>query len=125
MNFYPRHKLQSHRTATVSMIARRRLIDRLRRDRRRSEVEPRAAAEHDTHHPGDSGERGWDAERAARAIEQLSPDQQRVLRMGMLQGMTQSEIARATDTPLGTVKTRIRDGMIRLRETFAPTRRET
>ncbi len=102
----------------ISMIARRRLIDRLRRERRRGEVEARVAAEPSTERqqPGDSGERGWDAELATRAIDRLSPDQQRVLRMGIIQGMTQSEIAVAADMPLGTVKTHMRRGLIRLRE---------
>jgi len=100
------------------MIARRRLIDRLRRERRRGEVESRAASEPsmEREQPGDSGERGWDAELATRAIDQLSADQQRVLRMGIIQGMTQSEIAAAADMPLGTVKTHMRRGLIRLRE---------
>ncbi|MDX1610315.1 MAG: sigma-70 family RNA polymerase sigma factor [Halofilum sp. (in: g-proteobacteria)] len=101
----------------ISMIARRRLIDRLRRERRRGEVEARVAAEpDDRHQPGDAGERGWEAEQAAAAIDRLSPEQQRVLRMGIVQGMTQSEIATATDLPLGTVKTHMRRGLIRLRE---------
>jgi len=101
----------------ISMIARRRLIDRLRRERRRGDVESRAAdRETEFHAPGDDAERGWDAELAESAIEQLSSEQQRVLRMGILQGLTQSEIASATDMPLGTVKTHMRRGLIRLRE---------
>lgn len=101
----------------ISMIARRRLIDRLRRERRRSDVESKATErETEFHTPGDVGERGWDARLAERAIDQLSVEQQRVLRMGILQGLTQSEIATATDMPLGTVKTHMRRGLIRLRE---------
>lgn len=105
----------------ISMIARRRLIDRLRRERRRGEVEAQVASEPGTERqqPGDAGERGWDAERATRAIDRLSPDQQRVLRMGVIQGMTQSEIAAAAGMPLGTVKTHMRRGLIRLRELIA------
>ena len=105
----------------ISMIARRRLIDRLRRERRRGEVEAQVAAEPSTNRqqPGDAGERGWDAELASRAIDRLSADQQRVLRMGIIQGMTQSEIAVAADMPLGTVKTHMRRGLIRLRELIA------
>ena len=116
------HRYRSSRAPErvfVTMIARRRLIDRLRRDKRRSEVEPMAAAEMEQTTPGDSGERGWDAERAARAIAHLSDDQRRVLELGILKGLTQSEIADATDTPLGTVKTHMRRGLIRLRELVA------
>lgn len=101
----------------ISMIARRRLIDRLRRERRRGDVHARAAErETEFHAPGDTGERNWDAELAENAIDQLSNEQQRVLRMGILQGLTQSEIATTTDMPLGTVKTHMRRGLIRLRE---------
>ncbi|MDZ7747891.1 MAG: sigma-70 family RNA polymerase sigma factor [Halofilum sp. (in: g-proteobacteria)] len=101
----------------VTMIARRRLIDRLRREKRRTEVEPMSSGpESEQSVPGDRGERGWEAEQAARAMEQLSADQRRVLQMSVVQGMTQREIAEATDTPLGTVKTHMRRGLIRLRE---------
>jgi len=117
------HRYRSARASErvfITMIARRRLIDRLRRERRRAEVEPMASGpETEQTAPGDRGERGWDAEQAARAIEQLSADQRRVLQMSVAQGMTQREIAEATDTPLGTVKTHMRRGLIRLREVMA------
>ena len=101
----------------ISMIARRRLIDRLRREKRRGEVEPMAAGPaSELQQPGDAGERGWDAQQAARAMQALSDDQRRVLEMSVTQGLTQREIAEATDTPLGTVKTHMRRGLIRLRE---------
>lgn len=104
----------------VTMIARRRLIDRLRRERRRAEIEPRTIGpEAERHHAGDGGERGWDAEQAARAIRQLSAEQQRVLEMSIVQGLTQREIAEATGAPLGTVKTHMRRGFMRLREMMA------
>lgn len=104
----------------VTMIARRRLIDRLRRERRRSEIEPMAAGpESEFHEPGNRGERGWDAEQAARAIRYLSADQRRVLEMSVVQGLTQREIAEATGAPLGTVKTHMRRGLIRLQEVMS------
>jgi len=114
------HRYRSSRASErvfITMIARRRLIDRLRRERRRSEVEPMASGpETEMTSPGDRGERSWDAERAAQAIEYLSADQRQVLNMSIVQGMTQREIAEATETPLGTVKTHMRRGLIRLRE---------
>jgi RNA polymerase sigma-70 factor (ECF subfamily) len=117
------HRYRSSRASErvfVTMIARRRLIDRLRRERRRSEVEPMASGpESDLSSPGDAGERGWDAEQAARAVQYLSEDQRRVLDMSMVQGMTQREISDATETPLGTVKTHMRRGLMRLRELMA------
>jgi len=114
------HEQRASERVFITMIARRRLIDRLRRDKRRSEVEPMAAGpESQQHQPGDSGERGWDAEQATRAMQQLSADQRRVLEMSVTQGLTQREIAEAIDVPLGTVKTHMRRGLIRLREIMA------
>ncbi len=117
------HRYRSARASErvfVSMIARRRLIDRLRRDKRRGEVEPFAAGTSaEMQSPGDSGERGWDAEQAAKAMGSLSDDQRRVLEMSVTQGLTQREIAETTGTPLGTVKTHMRRGLIRLRELMA------
>lgn len=114
------HRYRSSRGSErvfVTMIARRRLIDRLRRDRRRGELEGMAAGpETELTTPGDRGEREWDAEQAARAIQHLSDDQRRVLHMSMARGMTQREIADATGSPLGTVKTHMRRGLLRLQE---------
>ena len=101
----------------ISMIARRRLIDRIRREKRRREFEPFAAGPaSDQQISGDGGERGWDAQNAAQVMQALSADQRRVLELSVAQGLTQREIAEATGTPLGTVKTHMRRGLIRLRE---------
>ena len=51
-----------------------------------------------------------------RFLMQLPPDQRRVLEMAFFDGLTQSEIAIQTAIPLGTIKSRIRSGMKRLRE---------
>ena len=52
----------------------------------------------------------------ARALAELSEEQRRILLLAYFEGLTQSEIAKKLDTPLGTVKTRMRSGMIKLRE---------
>ena len=56
------------------------------------------------------------AERAAAVVARLRPDQRKVLKMGLLEGMTHSEIATATGMPLGTVKTQMRRGLIQVRQ---------
>jgi RNA polymerase sigma-70 factor (ECF subfamily) len=58
---------------------------------------------------------GIDAERVRSAMAQLPPEQREPIEMGFFGGLTHAEIARRTSTPLGTIKTRIRTGLGRLR----------
>lgn len=107
----------------VAMIARRRLIDRRRRAGR--EIDSRLLApeidqaDGSSARPGDSVEVSEEAAAAARAMETLRPEQQRVLRLSIYQGLSHEKIAEATGMPLGTVKTHVRRGLIRIREILA------
>jgi DNA-directed RNA polymerase specialized sigma24 family protein len=66
--------------------------------------------------PGNGGEVRAEAERAAMVVARLRPEQRKVLSMGLLEGLTHSEIAAATGMPLGTVKTQMRRGLIQVRQ---------
>ncbi len=55
-------------------------------------------------------------ERMSSALQELPANQQQVLEMGYYQGKSQSEIAQELDLPLGTVKTRSRQGLLKLRQ---------
>jgi len=54
------------------------------------------------------------------AIEKLSTEQRKALELAFFSGLTQTEIAEQLGEPLGTVKARIRRGMMRLRELIEP-----
>lgn len=108
-------------TAFIAMIARRRLIDRRRRmsrQRDRAPLDESTPIRTDTARP----ELGEEARIAARAIEDLSSEQQRVLRLSLLQGLSHEKIATATGLPLGTVKTHARRGLMRIREMLSATK---
>ena len=100
----------------VAMIARRRMIDRLRKQGRRIQAQPLDASPD----PEDeSTSRLADLEQASivlSAINQLDPPQPEVIRRSLMDGLTHAEIAEAMQLPLGTVKTHIRRGLIKVRK---------
>lgn len=105
-------------TTFVAMVARRRLIDRSRRDRRRHEGEavliddlPIAAVE--APNPTELRE---ETARAAEVLEQLKPEQRIVLKLAVCQGWPHQLVADRLGLPLGTVKTHVRRGLARIRE---------
>ena len=102
----------------VAMIARRRLIDRARKAGRRPNeqtlVEPTLTDGGDA--VSRRAELGDEVTRAARALERLTAEQQKVLKLSIYRGLSHEKIAEATGMPLGTVKTHARRGLIRLRE---------
>lgn len=112
-------------TAFVAMIARRRLIDRRRRATRQldknglPEAEPAAAQPNEM----TTDEREV-ANAAMSAMSRLSDEQQRVLRLSLVQGLSHERIAGATGLPLGTVKTHARRGLIRLRELLSAAKKD-
>ena len=101
----------------IAMIARRRLIDRLRKTSSEPPMDPvdvlEAVAWSD---PGTASEISLEAEQAARALMELRPEQREVLELGLLHGLSQSEIAERLQMPLGTVKSFMRRGLIKVRE---------
>ncbi len=103
----------------VAMIARRRLIDRSRR--RQRAVQADGLEDENVLPPAEDRSQemvdiGDEVERAQRALAELRPDEQKVLRLSIYEGMSHDQISKATALPLGTVKTHLRRGLIRVRE---------
>lgn len=107
-------------TTFIITIARRRLIDRLRREKARPSADSlEVVAEPRTPDAPDRVEQSDLARRAATALGRLPGDQQKVLQLAVSEGLSYSQIAEKLDTPLGTVKSHARRGLIRLREMLA------
>ena len=101
----------------VTTIARRRLIDRIRRVANRVQTESADVLDElGFHTPDTAADVSVEAELAARVLQTLRPEQRKVIELGLLHGLSHSEIAEATNMPLGTVKTFMRRGLIQVRE---------
>ena len=102
----------------VAMIARRRLLDRLRKDQRNPDFSSlEAAGEIQASHL--DAELSVDAARAARAMADLKPEQRQALRLSLQLGLSHGEIAVVTKTAIGTVKSHVRRGLIAVRKRLA------
>lgn len=106
--------------AWLIVAARSRSIDRLRTRRPTAgagpgEPDPLARLPAAGDVEADSATRQWE-DRCRTAIGDLPKDQREALDLAYFQGLTHQEIAEKTGTPLGTVKTRIRLGLMKLRE---------
>lgn len=101
----------------VFTIARNRRIDMLRRDRR---PEPEELSWGPEHEPEQSEviELQQETARLVKAIGQLPQNQRKLIEQAYFGDMTQSEIAQITGLPLGTIKSRIRLALERLRHTL-------
>jgi len=100
----------------LAVITRNRSIDALRRQRPESDiadvvvsVEPDLAGE---------AERGMAMAKVRGVLSGMPSPQRSALEMAYFEGLTHSEIAAKTGEPLGTVKTRIRSGLLALRKAF-------
>jgi len=107
------------------IATRSRAIDRLRARRGASRPEVRSleelaegpAAADDVE--ASSSSRQWESI-CRTAVQELPADQRRALELAYFEGLTHQEIAARTQTPLGTVKTRVRLGLMKLRERMRP-----
>jgi RNA polymerase sigma-70 factor (ECF subfamily) len=107
--------------AWLFMVTRSRVIDRLRslqRTAKKAAASVEAVQIQPNQQSVDPIEHVLISERRTRmlaAIQQLPDEQRQVIELAYYQGLTQSEIAAQTGTSLGTVKTRVRLGLSKLR----------
>jgi RNA polymerase sigma-70 factor (ECF subfamily) len=99
-------------------LARSRAIDRLRSlgARERVAVAATRDVQEETSDAASDAFRSEQRQLVTSALAQLPEEQKRPLVLAYFDGLTQSEIAEKLGAPLGTIKTRMRSGMIKLRE---------
>lgn len=102
-------------------IARNRAIDRLRANAVRLRALDAAPAPEETATPEASAALSEQQRLVARALARLPTDQRTLIEQAYFLGLTQSELSERLRIPLGTVKTRIRSGMLALREHLSQT----
>ncbi|MDC0586292.1 sigma-70 family RNA polymerase sigma factor [Gammaproteobacteria bacterium] len=103
----------------VSMIARRRLIDHLRKIYRHKNLEPiDDCFDDDALETKSILDKSADVKIISEAINQFAEEDKELLSLSIYQGYSHSEISKLMNIPLGTVKTKIRRNLIKLRETF-------
>jgi RNA polymerase sigma-70 factor, ECF subfamily len=112
------HRFERDRgTATtwVLTIAHRRAVDRVRSEQtQRDRV--RALAQAPLVAPADDMASSLDRRVVRDAMHSLTDLQRQSIELAYFRGLTQGQISELLDVPLGTIKTRIRDGLIRLRD---------
>ncbi|MCI0425037.1 MAG: sigma-70 family RNA polymerase sigma factor [Actinobacteria bacterium] len=102
--------------AWVSTIAHRRSVDVVRRSQSTRNREEGMNPEPDRTDIAEDVVEADERERVRSALSELSDLQRQAIEMAYFGGMTYRQVAEALGTPLGTVKTRMRDGLARIRE---------
>lgn len=103
----------------VMMIAHRRAVDRVRSEQATSDRHHRAgAAEGETNYDvvAETVEIQLEQQAVRRCMDSLTAMQRESVQLAYYGGHTYREVAEMLSVPLGTVKTRIRDGLVRLRD---------
>jgi RNA polymerase sigma-70 factor (ECF subfamily) len=110
--------------AWVLTMAHRRAIDRIRASQKSHERDLKIGIrdmERDFDHVSEAVEIRVENERVKTAMSRLTPLQREAVILAYYGGYSHSEMADILGIPLGTVKTRLRDGMIRLRDELGVT----
>lgn len=115
--------------AWLTMMARSRALDLVRSQSRRARITDTAAREDSSTAPamssgftppGSAVEEDERRRAVRQALDGLAPPQRQAIELAYYEGLSQSEIAARLQEPLGTIKTRMRLGMQKLREALRP-----
>lgn len=110
--------------AWMLTIAHRKAVDRVRSAQSASDRENRFGSSNQDRSFDQTAEKvesRLEAQRVRKALASLTEAQRGAIELAYLGGYTHTEVAVLLDVPLGTAKTRIRDGLIRLRDTLGVT----
>ncbi len=103
----------------ILTIAHRRAVDRVRSEQAHRNRDVKVA-QRDRHRPFDEVAEKVETRLEHRAVREaltsLTDLQREAVELAYYRGLTYREVAELLDTPLGTIKTRMRDGMIRMRD---------
>jgi RNA polymerase sigma-70 factor (ECF subfamily) len=105
--------------AWIMTMAHRRAVDRVRSEQAASDRQARAANREQVvvyDEVAEDVETRLDRERVRRCLDTLTDLQRQSMALAYYEGYTYREVAELLTVPLGTVKTRMRDGMIRMRD---------
>jgi RNA polymerase sigma-70 factor, ECF subfamily len=103
--------------AWVMTLAHRRAVDRVRSEQAAADREQRAARPEISYDMvAETVAARLDAERVRRCLGSLTGLQQESITLAYYRGLTYRQVAALLKVPVGTVKTRMRDGLIRLRD---------
>jgi RNA polymerase sigma-70 factor (ECF subfamily) len=111
-------------TTWVMLIAHRRAIDRVRSasaEAQRDQKSAAAAAAASADEVADAVEASLEAERVRRCLNTLTDIQRESITLAYYGGYTYRQVAGLLNVALGTIKTRIRDGLIRMRDCMGVT----
>jgi RNA polymerase sigma-70 factor (ECF subfamily) len=125
------HRFDPARGSALSWVmtmAHRRAVDRVRSseaERRRDIADTVRSVTTPFDQTAEAAHASLEATRVRDALARLSPTRRQALELAYLGGHTHLEVSRLMGIPLGTAKSRIRDGLIQLRDSLAPVTAES
>lgn len=105
-------------TTWMTAIVRNRSLDVVRRTREEPDIDDALSANlvDESANPAADAQRRAEAHTLRRCMEELEPEQRQSIALAFDHGLSHSELAAHLRRPLGTVKTHIRRGLLRLRD---------